>query len=86
MYIRMPSDTQVSKWGNSLAVRIPKTIIKEARLADGDRLSLDVAQDGSVVLRSGRQRYSLKRLVAGIKPGNHHHETNWGAPKGREVW
>ena len=81
----MPNDAQLSKWGNSLAVRIPRTIVKEARLAEGDRLSVDLVGDGSIVLRSGRPTYSLKQLVRGIKPGNRHRETNWGMPQGREA-
>jgi antitoxin MazE len=86
MYIHMPDDTHVAKWGNSLAVRIPRAIVTEARLAEGDRLSFDLAVDGSIVLRSRRRKYSLHQLVAAIKPGNRHHETGWGAPKGKEVW
>jgi antitoxin MazE len=82
----MPSDTHVGKWGNSLAVRIPQAIVTEARLAEGDRLSFDLAGDGSIVLRTRHRKYSLDELLAGIKPGNRHHETDWGAPKGKEVW
>jgi antitoxin MazE len=86
MYIHMPNDTHVAKWGNSLAVRIPQAIVTEARLAEGDRLSFDLAGDGSIVMRSRRRKYSLDQLVGGIRPGNRHHETDWGAPKGKEVW
>jgi antitoxin MazE len=82
----MPDDTQVAKWGNSLAVRIPQAIVKEARLAAGDRLSLDLAGDGSIVLRPCHRKYSLDELVAGIKPSNRHHETDWGPPQGKESW
>ena len=82
----MPNETQVSKWGNSLAVRIPQTIVREARLAEGDRLSLDMADDGSLVLRSKHRKYSLEELVAKIKPTNRHDETDWGAPQGKESW
>jgi antitoxin MazE len=82
----MPDDTQVAKWGNSLAVRIPQAIVKEARLAAGDRLSLDLAGDGSIVLRPSHRKYSLDELVAGIKPSNRHRETDWGPPKGKESW
>jgi len=85
MNIQMPSDTHVAKWGNSLAVRIPWTIVRQARLAEGDRLSIDLASDGSVVLRSRRRQYSLEQLVAAITPRNRHHETGWGAPKGKEI-
>ena len=82
----MPNDTQVAKWGNSLAVRIPRAIIKDAGLAEGDRLSLDLAPDGSIVLRSSRRKYSLDELVAGISKRNRHRETVWGAVKGKESW
>jgi antitoxin MazE len=69
-----------------LAVRIPRAIVNEARLAEGDQLSLDVAKDGSIVLRSSHRKYSLDQLVAGIKPANHHSETDWGARQGKEAW
>ena len=86
LYIHMPNDTQVAKWGNSLAIRIPRSIAKGANLTEGDRLSLDVAEDGSIVLRSSRRKYSLEELVAGITPKNRHSETEWGKPVGKEVW
>jgi antitoxin MazE len=82
----MPNETQVSKWGNSLAVRIPQAIVRDARLAEGDRLSLDLAGDGSIVLRSRHRKYSLDELVSKIKPTNRHKESDWGAPQGKESW
>jgi Antidote-toxin recognition MazE, bacterial antitoxin len=44
-------ETEVSKWGNSLAVRIPQRVAKRAQLAEGDPVTLDLATDGSIVLR-----------------------------------
>jgi antitoxin component of MazEF toxin-antitoxin module len=44
----MPNDTHVAKWGNSLAVRIPQAFVRDARLAEGDWLSFDLAADGRV--------------------------------------
>jgi antitoxin MazE len=82
----MPIDAQLSKWGNSLAVRIPKAIAHEAKLAEGDRLSLDLASDGSIVIRSARRRYGLRQLVSGITTRNRHQETDWGPPAGKESW
>jgi antitoxin MazE len=82
----MPNETQVSKWGNSLAVRIPQSIVKDACLAEGDKLSLDLAGDGSIVLRSRHRKYSLEELVAKITPTNRHDETDWGTPQGKEAW
>jgi antitoxin MazE len=82
----MPSQTQVAKWGNSLAVRIPHATVREAGLAEGDRLSIDLAGDGAIVLRSSRRKYSLDQLVKGITRKNRHPETDWGPPRGKESW
>lgn len=82
----MPNDTQVAKWGNSLAVRIPRTIVKDAGLSEGDRVSLDLTADGNIVLRASRRKYSLAELVAGISKKNRHGETNWGPAQGKESW
>jgi antitoxin MazE len=80
----MPNETQISKWGNSMAVRIPLTLAREARLAEGDRLTLDLATDGSIVLRPARRKYELRQLVSRITTKNRHSETEWGPPAGQE--
>jgi antitoxin MazE len=80
------SDTQVSKWGNSLAVRIPQDVAKEARLAEGDRVTLNLATDGSIVVRSTRRKYDLRQLVSKITSKNRHSEIDWGPPVGKESW
>jgi len=82
----MRNETTVSKWGNSLAVRIPRAIAKEARLNEGDCLALDLDRDGAIVLRSTRRRYELSELVSKITPANRHSETDWGRPRGKESW
>jgi antitoxin MazE len=82
----MRNETTVSKWGNSLAVRIPQAIAKEARLSEGDCLAMDLDRDGAIVLRSARRRYELAELVSRIKPANRHRETDWGQPQGEESW
>jgi len=82
----MRNETTVSKWGNSLAVRIPQAIAKEARLSEGDCLAMDLDRDGAIVLRSARRRYELSDLVSRITPRNRHRETDWGQPQGEESW
>ena len=80
----MRNQTTVSKWGNSLAVRIPQSIAKEARLNEGDCLALDLDRDGSIVFRATRRKYELSELVSRITPKNRHGETDWGQPQGNE--
>jgi antitoxin MazE len=82
----MRKETTVSKWGNSLAVRIPQATAKEAGLSEGDSLALDLDRDGSIVLRPTRKKYDLAELVSRITPKNRHRETSWGKPQGKESW
>ena len=82
----MRSETTVSKWGNSLAVRIPQAIAKQASLNEGDCVALALDSDGAIVLRPTRRRYELSELVSRITPKNRHRETDWGQPRGEESW
>ena len=79
--------TQIGKWGNSLAVRIPGAHAKELGLKNGMEVDISLVE-GKIVLRAprGRRRYSLDELVAAITPENIHGETDWGEAVGREVW
>jgi antitoxin MazE len=72
----------VSKWGNSLAVRIPKEAAEAAGFQEGAALDLTI-EDGAVTLR--RKRYDIKELVAAMKgpPPPMEFEDE---PRGSEVW
>jgi antitoxin MazE len=78
-------ETQIGRWGNSLAVRIPQALAREAQLEDGTPVELSVS-DGSLILVPNRRRYSLEQLVRGITAENRHAETDWGQAVGNEVW
>lgn len=77
--------TQVAKWGNSLGLRLPKSVAVEAHIDDGDMVDVTV-EDGVIVIRPAGRRYSLDELVEGISARNRHRETDWGGTVGREVW
>jgi antitoxin MazE len=82
----MPNVLHISKWGNSLAIRIPQPIAREAGLREGGEVSLGLTQEGHLLLRSVQPKYSLDELVSQIKASNRHGETDWGAPQVNEVW
>jgi antitoxin MazE len=82
----MRNETAISKWGNSLAVRIPQPIARQASLSEGDRVALTLASDGGIVMRPTRRRYELSELVSRITPKNRHRETDWGRAQGEESW
>lgn len=79
----MPT-AQIAKWGNSLAVRIPKTVAEQARLQEGDSIVIE-AMDGHVELRPAERIPTLEELVAQITPENRHKETSWGRDRGKEI-
>ena len=78
--------TQIAKWGNSMAVRIPKTVADAARLRPGDHLEMAVEGSGVVQLRKKKGKQSLKNLIRGISPKNVHTVIDWGIPEGKELW
>ena len=78
--------TTIQKWGNSLAVRIPKAFVKEAHVAYGTPVNLSV-DDGKIVIdpRTGPE-YRLDDLLKGVTKRNLHAEVETGDAVGREVW
>jgi antitoxin MazE len=76
---------QVTKWGNSLAVRIPGTYAKEMELEEGSELELKRVK-GGLLLQPRRVEFTLEELMEQVTPENIHAATDWGAPAGREVW
>ena len=74
---------QIVKWGNSLAVRIPKPLAEVAGLTEGDRVLMEAA-DGRIALRRADQPPSLRELVAQITAENRYDETSTSRERGKE--
>ena len=78
--------TQLARWGNSLAVRIPKPVALAAKLTAGDHLEVDVEGPGKVRIQKPKSKPTLEELVSGITTENMHSETDWGESLGKEMW
>jgi antitoxin MazE len=76
---------QLVKWGNSQAVRIPKAVVEQARLQEGDELKIEV-QEGRITIESVSPKLTIESLVEGITRKNQHPEQNWSKAVGKEVW
>lgn len=78
---------RVQKWGNSLAVRLPKTLADEAQVGVDSPVEV-LVRDHEIVLRPLRpeKRYELDTLLAGVTAENLHAEKDFGGPQGQEVW
>ncbi len=77
--------SKVQKWGNSLAIRIPKAFAEEADIAEDSSVEISV-EDGRIVVAPARKEWTLSQLVRRITPANTHREAAWGEPIGRESW
>jgi len=78
--------TTLQKWGNSYAVRIPKSFIKEVGLEYRADIELTL-EDGKLIIQSAREEApTLKELLAGVKPENLHSAVDTGEPVGNEIW
>jgi len=77
------------KWGNSLALRVPKAFAEEIGAVAGKPAEM-TAENGTLVVkvakRRRRRRYNLENLINGITEENRHPEVDWGPPVGNEVW
>ena len=77
---------QIQKWGNSLALRIPKAFAIESKVENGSTVEVSMENGNIIVRPQSRAEYSLEELLEGITDDNLHGETETGRPVGREVW
>ena len=78
--------TTIQKWGNSLAVRIPKPFVEETHIASGSEVDLTVDDGKIVIIPQAEPKYSLTELLQGVTARNKHSETDTGTAAGQEVW
>ena len=77
--------TTIQRWGNSLAVRIPKPFALQADLEENSEVDISVEGDRIVVSPATRE-WKLEDLLAGITRRNSHKEITWGDKAGGEAW
>lgn len=74
---------QITKWGNSLGIRIPKWAAEKAGLAEGIPVVLEIVND-TIIIR--KKKYDLETLLSQITSQNIHSEVDTGCPVGKELW
>jgi antitoxin MazE len=76
----------ISKWGNSLAVRIPAGFAETAGLEEGTVVDLKVRAGRLIVVAAESPKYDLQDLVKRITRKNSHRLVDWGKSVGKEAW
>ncbi len=78
--------TRVQKWGNSLALRIPKPLADQAHITQGSLVEIKVVDDVLRIELVAPEAYTLDALLEGITEENIHEEIDTGEAQGKEVW
>ena len=87
MYIQcIYMTTKVQKWGNSLAVRLPKELAHGLRLREGGEVVLAQEGDALIIRKGKKSPVSLSRLLKEVNAKNMHGESDLGKPLGKEIW
>jgi len=77
---------RVAKWGNSLAIRIPKAFAVQIGLEEDSPVELSLDNGELVVTPTRKAKPELEQLLAEVTEENLHDEIRTGPPVGREVW
>lgn len=78
--------SRVVRWGNSLAIRIPRSVASEAHLEEDVRVEVRVEDNAMVVRRADDTRVEIAGLLRKVTKSNLHGEVSTGRRKGREAW
>ena len=80
----MTVQVQLSRWGNSLGVRIPRDVAARAGLSEGSRVDIDTTKDGRIVISRSHRRFTLDELLKGMTP-DRQHPMDDAPPRGHEL-
>ena len=79
-------EVRLQKWGNSVGIRIPSTIIKSLELKENDLLDIAEEDNKIVVSKTNKKKISLKLLFDQYNGENLAKEFEWDGPRGKEIW
>lgn len=77
---------QIQKWGNSLALRIPKSFAVESKVAQGSLVEVSLEQGKIVIAPITELDFTLDDLLAKVTKRNLHEEVDTGSALGKEAW
>ena len=78
--------TKIQKWGNSLALRIPKSFAGEVGLQKETAVEVSLADGKIIIAPVFKPKLTLKQLLANVTEDNLHDEIDTGAAVGHEAW
>ncbi len=77
---------KIQKWGNSLALRIPRAFAADTHIHDGSIVDLIFRNGKLVIVPVEGSKFKLSDLLKRISKDNLHREILTGEPVGVESW
>jgi antitoxin MazE len=77
---------RVQRWGNSLAIRIPKPFALEVGLEQNSLVTVSISEGKLILEPVIKPQYTLEQLLAEVTEENLHHEVETGPASGNEAW
>jgi antitoxin MazE len=78
--------THIRKWGNSLAIRFPQSMLAQLNLQADGEVEIRVDEGRLILSPVKKPKYTLAELLAQMTPESIHAEIDFGKPVGKEGW
>ena len=78
--------TTIQKWGNSQGVRLPKVILEDLDMKEGEEVEISTQNNTIIIKRSTKKRKTIQELFANYEGDYKPEDIDWGKPVGGEIW
>ena len=80
------TEVKLKKWGNSLAVRLPKEITSNVDLHENSTVRLDISNGSIIATPVKEAKITLDSILENITPENYGKVIDFNDPVGKEIW
>ena len=79
-------EARLQKWGNSVGIRIPSSLLKDLNLKVNDIININCSDNKIIISKPERSKISLQYLFDNYKGENLAKDFTWDEPRGKEIW
>jgi antitoxin MazE len=77
---------RIKKWGNSLALRIPKKLAELSHISEDSKVEVEIRDRQLILKPIVNKKETLEDLLSRVTPENLHEMISYGGPAGKEIW
>ena len=76
---------KITKWGNSLGIRLPQSLIQKVGWQEGEQITI-TTNENQIILSVAKPKYCLEELLKNANPEDQQSEIDWGESRGAEIY